>query len=341
MVRLKDIATRAGVSVMTVSKALRDAKDISSATRTRIQHIARELGYLPDVAARGLRSRTTRLFGVVISSLTNPIYARILYAIEERAHELGYDVVFSHSLNGPDREERCIRRLLERRVDGLFISPVYRLESRAPAYDQLRAQRTPTVLLGHRAPFCEDFVAVETDDEAAAFEMTKHLLGFGHRRIAFLTGRHGAPWSMERLAGYRRAHQHAGLDLDDRLVFTAGSTIEEGEKAAVQLLSEHPHVTAVQAVNDLIAVGAGRLLLDRGVRIPQDVSLAGFGNILTSENFRVPLTTVRQPKYRLGQVAMDLMMTMLRGKPAESQRLPAEIIARASTAAPGGGIPRA
>jgi len=339
MVRLKDIAARAGVSVMTVSKALREAADISAATRARVQQIAREMGYVPDAAARGLRSRTTRLLGVVISSLTNPIYARILLAIEERAHEVGYDVIFAHSLNQPEREERCIHRLLERRVDGLFISPVYRFEDHASAYDQVRQRRTPAVLIGHRAPFCSDFVAVETDDEAGAFEMTNHLIALGHRRIAFLTGRPGAPWSQERLAGYRRAHQHAGLEVDDRLVFTGGSTIEEGERAAAQLLEEHPDTTAVQAVNDLIAVGAGRHLLAHGVRIPEDVSLAGFGNILTAENFRVPLTTVRQPKYRLGQVAMDLMMALLRGEHVESQRLPAQIIQRASTAAPGQGLP--
>ncbi len=334
MVRLKDIAARAGVSVMTVSKALREAKDISAATRARIQQIARELGYMPDAAARGLRSRSSRLFGVVISSLTNPIYARILLAIEERAHDLGYEVIFAHSLNKPEREETCIRRLLSRRVDGLFISPVYRLDPVAPAYQQLQAQGTPTVILGHRAPFCTQFVSVETDDLAASSELTRHLLQLGHRRIAFLTGRAGAPWSIERLEGYRRAHRQADLEPDDKLVFNAGSTIEEGEKAARQLLSEAPKVTAIQAVNDLIAIGAAHVLLHRGLRIPQDLSVVGFGNILTAENFRIPLTTIRQPKFRLGQAAMDSMLALLRGERPETRRLPAELIVRESTAVP-------
>ena len=334
MVRLKDIAAQAGVSVMTVSKALREAKDISAATRTRIRQIARDLGYMPDAAARGLRSRSSRLFGVVISSLTNPIYARILLAIEQRAHDLGYEVIFAHSLNQPEREETCIRRLLSRRVDGLFISPVYRLQPTAPAYHQLQAQGTPTVILGHRAPFCSQFVSVETDDLAASSELTRHLLQLGHRQIAFLTGRAGAPWSLERLEGYRRALRQAGLEPDDKLVFNAGSTIEEGEKAAQQMLSEAPKVTALQAVNDLIAIGAARLLLQRGLRIPQDISVAGFGNILTAENFQVPLTTIRQPKFRLGQAAMDAMLALLRGERPETPRLPAELVVRQSTAAP-------
>ncbi len=334
MVRLKDIAARAGVSVMTVSKALREAKDISPATRARIQQVARELGYMPDVAARALRSGSTRLFGVVISSLINPIYARILVAIEEQAHTLGYDVIFSHSLNRPEREEECLRRLLSRRVDGLFISPVYRLDQSSAVYDMLLNQGTPTVILGHRAPFCSRFVSVETDDLTASAALTNHLLQLGHRRIAFVTGRSNAPWSQERLEGYRRAFHQANLEVDDRLVFNGGSTIEEGAQAAEQMLAEKASFTAVQTVNDLIAIGVCRVFLDRGVRIPQDVSVAGFGNILTAENYRVPLTTVRQPKHRLGLAAVESMLALLRGERPETRRLDAEVIVRQSTAPP-------
>src|SRR5438067_13460329 len=127
MIRLKDIAARAGVSVMTVSKVLRDAPDISAATKARVRHRAAEMGYMPDSMAQGLRSRTTRLFGMVIPAATNPIYARVMMALEEQSHALGYDLLLAHSLNIAEREESVIRRLLSRRVDGLFITPVYRL----------------------------------------------------------------------------------------------------------------------------------------------------------------------------------------------------------------------
>ena len=137
---------------MTVSKALREAKDISAGTRARIQQVARELGYMPDVAARALRTRSTRCSGWWFPrSPIHPIYARILVALEEQAYHLGYDVIFSHSLNRPEREEECLRRLLSRRVDGLFISPVYRLDQASAIYDMLLTQGTPTVILGHRA----------------------------------------------------------------------------------------------------------------------------------------------------------------------------------------------
>ena len=188
MVRLKDIAAAAGVSVMTVSKVLRDAPDISAATKVRIRQLAQQMGYRPDSAAQGLRNRTTRLFGIIIPASTNPFIARTLMAIEEQAYEMGYDLIVAHSLNLSDREEHLIRRFLSRRIDGLFLSPVYRMEPAAPIYDELLRYRMPTVIMGHRAPFCSKFANVETDDIAGAYAATRHLLDLGHRKIAFLAG---------------------------------------------------------------------------------------------------------------------------------------------------------
>ena len=334
MVRLKDIAQRVGVSVMTVSKALRDEPDVSAATRARIKQLAQQMGYVPDSTAQGLRTRMTKLFGVVISSITNPIFARVFFAIEERAHELGYDLLLAHTQNLPDREEFCIRRLLSRRVDGLFISPVYRLDPEARIYQELLARQTPTVLLGPPAPFCKSFVSVEIEELIASYTAAQHLLKLGHKRIAYLTGPPAAPWAQERLEGYRRALREAGLDMDDRLVFQAGSTIEDGTKATQQMLNESCNATAVQAVNDLVAVGCAETLLAQGLRIPEDISIVGFGNIMTAEHFRVPLTTIRQPKFRLGVVAVDAMMQLLHGQRPEIKRLTAELIERKSTALP-------
>lgn len=334
MVRLKDIAYRAGCSVMTVSKALRDAKDISIATKARIQQMAEEMGYVPDAAAAGLRTRSTRLLGLIIPTLTNPIYARMVMAIEEWAYQHGYAVLLMHSHNDPPREEQCIRRLMSRRVDGMFISPASRMESNAKIYEELQTSGVPTVILGSRAKFCAGFLCVESDDATASANVTRHLLDLGHRRIAFFAGPQMSPWAHDRFAGYKKALREAKVEFDDRLIFQAGSTIEEGEKAAVQFLGESTDATAIQAVNDMIAIGVGTLLLKQGLKIPQDYSLAGFGNVLVSEHFRVPLTTVRQPKFRLGVAAMELMLAKLRGEKTESKRLPADLVIRQSTAAP-------
>ncbi len=337
MVRLKDIAQRLGVSVMTVSKALRDAPDVSAATKAKIKALAAQMGYVPDSSARGLRTKTTKLFGLVIPSITNPIYARIVFAIEERAHDLGYDVLLAHSLNKPEREEHCIRHLLSRRVDGLFISPVYRFEAEARIYQEILARNTPTVLLGSPAPFCKNFPSVEIEEAIASYNVTQHLLKLGHKRIAYLTGPQTAPWAHERFNGYRRALREAGLDVDDKLVFQSGSTIEDGTKAALQMLNESCKATAVQAVSDLVAIGCADALLSQGLKIPDDISITGFGNILLTEHLRVPLTTVRQPKFRMGIAAVEMMMGLIRGETVQSKRLPAELVERKSSAPPKAG----
>jgi LacI family transcriptional regulator len=339
MTRLKDIAAQAGVSVMTVSKALRGAADISAQTKARIHLLAQQMGYVPDSMARGLRNRTTNLLGLILPSLTNPIYARTAAAIEEGAHAWGYDLIIAHTLNTPEREETCIRRLLSRRVDGLFLFPVYRLAPSAPIYQELWRRQTPTIILGHRAPFCSQFLNVETDDVTGSYLMTKHLLELGHKKIAFLCGMSAAPWAQERIEGYRRALRETDLETDDRLLFPGGSSFEDGEKAAQQMITESVSATAIQGATDMVAVGAATVILNRGVKIPQDMSVGGFGNILLSEHFRVPLTTVRQPKNSLGVAAVEMMRKLRQGERPESRRLPVELVIRASTAPPKGGEP--
>jgi DNA-binding LacI/PurR family transcriptional regulator len=334
MVRLKDIAQLAGVSVMTVSKALRDESDVSAETKVRIKSLAHQLGYVPDSSAQGLRTKTTKLFGLVIPATTNPIYARMMFAIEERAYDLGYDLLMAQTLNKPEREDLCLRRLLSRRVDGLFVTPVYRFEAEARIYQEITARKIPTVLLGPPAPFCKNFISIEVEEVTASFNVTRHLIGLGHRKIAYFAGPPAAPWAHERFEGYRRALREAGIEVDDKLVFAAGGTLEDGAKATLQMLNEGCHPTAIQTVSDPVAIGCAETLLQQGLKIPDDISVAGFGDILAGELYRVPLTTVNQPKFRLGVAAVEAMMNLIRGEKAFSRRLPAELILRQSTAAP-------
>ena len=307
MIRLKDIAERAGVSVMTVSKVLRDAPDISAATKVRVKLLAQQMGYVPDSTAQSLRTRTSRFLGVVISSTTDPIFARVLLAIEEQAHELGYEIILAHTLNLEEREESCIQRLPcpPRRwffyLAGLSSAARCTRLSDPPGARHSRGYSRP-----QRSFLPPAVPNVEIDDLQASHAVTQHLLQLGHRQIAFFSGPQAAPWSKERFEGYRRALRDAGLEVEDRLVFQAGYTIEDGAKAALQFVNESAPATAIQAVNDLVAIGCANTFLDQGIKIPAQLSVAGFGNILTSEHFRVPLTTIRQPKFRLGIAAMEM-----------------------------------
>ena len=286
---------------------------------------------MPHSAASGLRSKTTRLIGLIIPAVTDPIFARLVSAVEQNAHELGYEVILMHSLGSVEREERCLRRLLARRIDGLLVAPVPRMGPQSTVYDELQKRGLPTVILGQRSPFCAGFTSVETDDLAASAAVTRHLLELGHRRIAFLGGPRTAPWATERLHGYGLALREAGIELDDRLIFNAGTTVDEGAKTALEFINEQSDATALQAVNDLVAIGAANTLLNQGVRIPQDLSVTGFGNVLVSEFFRVPLTSVRQPKFRIGALALDQLLRLMRGETVETQRLAAEVVVRSST----------
>lgn len=330
-IRLKDIAQQAGVSVMTVSKVLRDEPDVSAATKTRIRALAQEMGYVPDALAQSLRTRSTRLIGIIIPAITNPIYARLLLAVENRVHELGFDLLLGHTLNQPAREEALIRRMIARRVNGLLLFPVHQLEAKSKAFEELRRHRLPTILLGPPPAPYSDFPSVQVEDIEGSYQATRHLIELGHRHIAYLVGPRASIWSQERFQGFQKALREAGLPLDDRLVFQAGGTIEEGAQAALQMLKEGAPATAIQAVNDLVAIGAANTLLDHGVRIPEDMSVVGFGNVLTSSFFRVPLTTVRQPKHSMGLAAMDMLEALIKGQQPESRRLPTRLLIRGST----------
>lgn len=334
MVRLKDIAERAGVSIMTVSKVLRDAPDISAATKARVRALASEMGYVPHAMAAGLRTRATRLLGLILPGVVDPIFARVIMALEDRAFEHGFDLFLAHTLGKPEREELVIRRLLARRIEGLFVLPVPRLGSAPTIYAELTRLRLPLVVLGPPPAACTGFARVSADEATASREVTRHLLDLGHRRIAFLAGPTVSPSAQARLDGFRRALRDAGVEPDDRLILHAGSTIDDGFQATLELIRESLGVTALQAVDDLVAIGAIKALQSQRIRVPEEVSVAGFGNILTAEHGRVPLTTIRQPKFRLGLEAMDLMQHLLRGGAPETRTLRAELIARESTAAP-------
>lgn len=220
-------------------------------------------------------------------------------------------------------------------MDGLFISPVYRFEAEARIYQEILSSKIPAVLLGPPAAFCKSFVSVEVEELLASQAATQHLIDLGHKRIAYFTGPPVAPWAHERFEGYRRALRDAGLEVDDKLVFQSGSTMEDGTNATLQMLNEGCDATAIQAVSDIVAIGCANALLSQGLKIPEDISIVGFGNILTAEYFRIPLTTIRQPKHRLGIAAMETMMNLIRGEKVQSKRLPAELIERKSSAPPG------
>lgn len=330
MVRIKDIAQRLGLSLMTVSRALRNSSDVAPVTRARVREVAREMGYVLDVTARGLRTGSTNLVGAVIPSLADPFFARFAAGLEETLTDQGHELILIQSLNQPGREESALRRLVARRVDGVIIWPAPRLA--AATGDPYTALRLPAgrVLLAGPPPFTAGYPVIAAHEARGVRSAVAHLCALGHSRIACLRGPVASPLARERFEGFVHGLREAGRRVDDDLVFNAGWTFEEGQAALVQMLHEGRDSTAIVAVNDLVALGAITALTRQGRRVPEEVSVVGHGNLPVAVHSSIPLTTVRVPKYALGVQAAALMIRLLKGEPVAPQRLPTELVVRDS-----------
>ncbi|MDB4793434.1 LacI family transcriptional regulator [Methylacidiphilales bacterium] len=335
MSTLKEIASTLNLSVMAVSKALRDAPDISVKTKARVQAEAQRRNYIPNRAAQNLRSRRSGLIGVVVPNINHTYYSHLVWGIERQAEALGLQILLAHSLDRAENEMREVSKLIARQVEVLLLVPAVRWQHRLATLELVRASRIPTVLLDAYPAGAENFPHVSwvvCDDQRGAQTATDHLLQLGHREILFLAGPNGSSASAGRFSGYRRALVDAGVDYTDTRVYLAAKDIDSGQKAMGQALSEKAPFTAVVAHNDSVAIGAIDTLLQQGFRIPEDISVIGFGDGILAANFRVPLTTMRVPQMEMGETALRLALDLQKGAIVQPRQLPVEIIVRSSTA---------
>ncbi len=319
---------------MAVSKALRDAPDISVATKARVQAEARRRNYIPNRAAQNLRLQKSGLIGVVVPQINHTYYSNLVWGIERQAEASGLQVLLGHSLDRADNEMREVQKLISRQVEVLLLIPAVRWQHRLATLDMVRASKVPTVLLDAYPAGAENYPNVTwvvCDDQRGGQLATEHLLDLGHREILFLAGPNGSSSSAGRFSGYQRALAAAGVAYSDTRVYLADKDISSGKQAMAQALSEKAPFTAVVAHNDSVAIGAINTLLQQGFRIPEDVSVVGFGDGVLAENFRVPLTTVRIPQTEIGETAVRLALELQKSEPAQPRHLPVEIIVRGST----------
>ncbi len=328
---IKDIARLADVSYSTVSRALRDSPLVNRETAEKIRRIAHEFGYAPSAAARSLVTRRTESVGVVVTSIVDPFAAEVVGGIEDAAHEHGFTVLLAESQTNPDREVSAVRLLEERRVDGIIVT-----SSRVGAlYMRLLSRmRVPIVLLNNQHP--SEFVhSVMIANTEASQRLVEHLIGLGHRRIAYLGDRFGDQSDTERFAGYRQAITESDMAFEPELVIHGDGRAEGGVTAMDALLALSNPPTAVFCYNDMSALGALRAIRARGLRVPGDISVAGFDDLPIVQYSDPPLTTVRQPMRHMGRMAMDTLFQLLSA--ADSKhiiKVPGELIVRESTAPP-------
>ncbi|MDW8129653.1 MAG: LacI family DNA-binding transcriptional regulator [Bryobacterales bacterium] len=308
---MKDIARDLGVSVMTVSKALRGHNDISEATRQRVLQRARQLGYQPNWVARSLVSRRTYMVGLVIPDLMHSFFAEVAKGAAAVLEPAGYHIVILNSEEDPQTEERQIGALLARSVDGLLLASAQRIGG-ARLFRMLEERKLPYVLMD-RLPAGARAHYVGCEDERIGEMATEHLIRQGCRRIAHLRGP-DIPTGIGRLRGYRRALARHGLPFATRYVVRAQHNDEAGYLAMQKLLRMRPLPDGVFGYNDPVAAGAIRAILEAGIRVPEDIAVIGSGNVHYSDLLRVPLSTIDQNSSEIGRRAAELLLELIENK---------------------------
>jgi len=305
-ITIKDVARESGVNVSTVSRALNGEYGVHTDTRDLVLAVAERLHYRPNRVARGLVTGRSHTLALVVSDIRNPFFAEVARGAEDAAYAAGHDLVLCNSDLDPDKQLRYVQSLMEKRVDGILMNSVSALNRKQA--EQLAGIGVPIVLLNRAAPR-NAFSTICADNRAGGALAAEYLWKLGHRKIAHLTGPRHHGNMTERARGFVRGLGEARKPVTP-VVLHGKNHFQGGMDLAQQLMSEHPEVTAIFAASDMMAFGVIRALMEAGRRIPEDVSVIGFDNVELSAIVNPPLTTIHQPKYEIGQAAVETLLRL-------------------------------
>ena len=322
------MARLAGVSVATVSHVVNSTRYVSPELSERVRTVMAEIGYRPNGTARSLRLQRTQTIGLVVPDI-NPFFAELARIIEDEGFAAGYTTVLGNADGRPERERRYVETLLSKQVDGLILGST--LADATTLVSLVGRSGTPLVLIDRDLPAVGADIVL-ADHAGGAYALTRHLLELGHRRIACITGPERLPSSEGRAEGYHRALEEFGIESRPEWLAPGAFEFGGGRRAMARLLEADPGLTAVFATNDLMAVGAMRELAERGLRVPQDVSVGGFDDAMPATLISPELTTVRQPLQEMGREAVEMLRARMDGDSGEARRivLAAELVPRKS-----------
>jgi DNA-binding LacI/PurR family transcriptional regulator len=335
-VSIQDIARAAGVSHTTVSRALRDSPLIRPEVRAQIQRIADEMGYTPNAVAQSLKGKRTDTVGLVVTSIADPFVGRVVRGVDEVAINAKMSVILANSYNDPERAMSIMETFHRRRVDGIILASAQISEQHTK---RLARIKVPTVLINQPAESEYGMTSIDVDDYTGARLAIEHLVQLGHRAIGYLGAGNRMRSNRRRLEGYRDAMLAAGIEPRPEWIRVSPpehrfhSDDVAGGKALLPDLLE-AGVTAVFCYNDMVAVGAMLACRERGRVVPDQLSLVGYDDIEIAQYVTPPLTTVHQPKLRLGQLAMETLLELIAGRPTHNHVVNTELVRRASTAPP-------
>jgi DNA-binding LacI/PurR family transcriptional regulator len=326
-----DVARLAGVSTATVSRSLNGTGQIAPGTRAAIDAAVEQLGYRPNTIARSLVTKSTQTIALLLPDITNPFYAALVSGIQQRALEAGYTTLLCTTEGDPEREEQYLSLLRAKQVDGVLVDGLVLPPDRVARFV---ADGFPIVCLDRDVDSAA-VPLVQVDNRLGARLATEHLLSLGHARVAHVAGAPELGISEERVAGYREALAEAEIEPDPALVVVGSFTLEGGYEAAKSLLAGGSP-TAIFAANDLSAIGVINAIVESGRRVPADVSVVGFDDLLLSAYTTPPLTTIHQPALAIAERAMQLLLDLSNGRQVRRFRhlLEPALVVRGSTAPP-------
>jgi len=326
---IKDVAERAGVGIATVSRTLHGSSQVSPETAARVLKVVEELGYRPNSNAQSLASGHSRMLGLVVSDITNPFFPELIKGFEDVALLNGYDVLVASTNYDPVRTAQCVQRMIERKTDGVAIMTS---EVDASLKDSLSRRKVPLVFLdlGRVGKLVSN---VRIDYGAGIGQAVEHLTGLGHHRIAFISGPGHLASARERRDAFLSRLEDPSLAPCEILIEEGNHRVDGGLEAMLRLLDRAPWPTAVVASNDLTAIGAMRAIRQRGLRVPEDISVVGFDDIQMAEYTEPPLTTVRLLRTEVARLACDALVKMIGAHGAGVElRVSTALVVRCSTA---------
>ncbi len=336
-ITIEDIAKAAGVSITTVSRVLNDSDMVSRATKKKVQKIIEDMNFSPNAMARGLVKKSNKTLGVMIPDISNPFYAELIRGIENAASKSSFSMYLCITNQQKDKEEYYLNEMIKRRINGLIIlcSHINKGRNFSRISEEVEIVSVSTDL--------NDFDMVSTTDERGIFDAVEYLISIGHRKIGFIGYRFDSPPINYRYSAYINVLKKNNIPIvpeyivEDKNYTGRDELGYAGYMSTKKLLELKERPTAIQCINDFLAVGAYIAIAESNLKIPEDISIVGFDNISFARLISPQLTTVSQPIYSMGEIAADLLIKNIKegSKPVkQSIVLPTSLIVRGSTAPP-------
>ncbi|MGF1760292.1 HTH-type transcriptional repressor PurR [Photobacterium sagamiensis] len=311
MATIKDVARMAGVSTTTVSHVINKTRFVAEATQKKVLAAVDELNYAPSAVARSLKCNTTRTIGMLVTKSTNPFFAEVIHGVEEYCYKDGYTLILCNTEGNLSKQRDYLRMLAEKRVDGLLVMCS---DIDQELLDLLeRKSDLPMVIMdwGPESPHTDK---IQDNAEFGGYIATKHFIEHGHAKIGCLSGHVEKVTCRERLKGFKKAMAEANLVVNDDWILEGDFECESAVAAANQYIAMDERPTAIFCFNDIMAMALISTFEQAGIRVPGDISIIGYDNIELAPYFSPPLTTIHQPKRRLGKTAVEILMERVKDK---------------------------